>query len=100
MEDNMRTFKLEWDSDDIAGAVLLGFDYMERRDEIVGSMYACPAVLKEIVLALPNEVEFAYIPEGFGMFRTAYLKFKPSVKENEIRFVNQEKTTELRLFLQ
>lgn len=95
----MDSYKIEWNGDDLKGAVILGFDYMERQDEIVGFVYCPPALMKEIILEMPDEVDFQYIPEGVGMLRTAYLKFKPSVRHNEIQFWNQEQTKEVRLFL-
>jgi len=92
-------FQVEWDIADIAGAVLMGFDYMERMDQIVGIIYVSPSTAKEIVLAMPHEVHFDYIPEGIGIIRTAYLKFKPTVRNNELRFVNQDESIEVRVVL-
>jgi hypothetical protein len=68
-------------------------------DEMVGFVQACPQTVKRIVLALPEDVEFSYIPEGLGMIRTAYLQFRPTVRDDEIRFLNREETIELRLNL-
>ena len=90
---------MEWDNSDLKGGVMMAFSYMEKRDEIVGAIYGSPQIMKEIVLAMPDEVHFDYIPEGFGILRTAYLKFKPVSRSNELRFINQEKTVELRLIL-
>lgn len=89
---------MEWDSGDIPGAIKMGFSYIEAKDEIVGFVYACPSTLKDIVLSVPEEVSFDYIPDGIGMLRTAYLK-RSSIKYNEIRFINQSDTIRLRLFL-
>ncbi|MBD3262605.1 MAG: hypothetical protein GF334_13210 [Candidatus Altiarchaeales archaeon] len=95
----MDSYKIEWNRDDPKGAVMLGFDYLERQDEIVGFVYCPPTLMKEIVLGMPDEVDFQYIPEGIGMIRTAYLKYNPTVRDNEIQFWNQEKNKEVRLFL-
>jgi len=95
----MKSYTMEWDKEDLHGAILMGFDYIERKDEIVGCIYVSPRILKDIVLSLPDEFDFDYIPEGVGMIRTAYVKFKPSVRENEIRFENQEKSIQVRLIL-
>jgi hypothetical protein len=84
---------------DIAGAVLMGFEYMERMDQIVGVIYVSPSTAKKIVIAMPDEVHFDYIPEGIGMVRTAYLKFKPTVRGDELRFLNQDETVEVRVIL-
>ena len=95
----MDTYSMEYDAHDISNAVASGFDYLERKDEIVGSVYARPPVVKEIVLAVPEDVTFEFVPEGIGMIRTAYLKMVPQIRENEIRFINQEHTVCLRVFL-
>lgn len=92
-------YQIEWDIEDIAGAVLMGFDYMERKDHIVGTVYVCPSVAKKIVLAMPDEVHFDFIPEGIGMIRTAYLKFKPNIRTDEIRLVSQDESMEVRVVL-
>jgi len=91
-------YTMEWDSSDIPGALKIGFNYVEAKDEIVGFIYACPSTLKKIVLSVPDEVVFDYIPDGIGMIRTAYLK-RASIKDNEIRFINQTDSLCLRLFL-
>jgi len=93
-----KTYILEYSSEDIKGALKIGFAYVETLDNIVGSIYTNPKIMKRIVVEIPNEVEFDYIPEGIGIFRTAYLKIMP-VRDNEIRFENQDKDLELRLFL-
>lgn len=94
----MQTFIMEWDSSDIKGAIRAGFTYVESKDEIVAHVLANPHVLQKIVLAVPDEVLFDYIPDGIGFIRTAYLKRKP-LKDDEIRFINQGSTIELRLIL-
>lgn len=95
----MTSYQIEYPISDLKKAVQAGFGYMESMDHIVGTIYASPAVVKQLVLSMPDDIHFDYIPEGIGMLRTAYLKFMPSVKENEIRFFNQDKTVELRLYL-
>ena len=84
------THTLYWDGSDLYSALLDGFDYVEGFDHIVGIIYACPRMMKKIVLAMPDDVFFDYIPEGIGMLRTAYLKFRPLPTESEIRFVSQD----------
>ena len=88
---------LSWDGTDLKSAILEGFKIVECLDHIVGIIYASPATMKDIVLALPDEVVFDYIPEGLGRLRTAYLKFRPMPLEGEIRMVSQDDTTTLRI---
>lgn len=95
----METYFIEYDRKAIKQAMICGFEYLEHRDEIVGSVYAHSKLMKEIVLSSPDDVIFDYIPEGIGMFRTAYLKMLPSIRENEIRFMNQDMTVTLRMIL-
>ena len=94
----MDCYTMEWDARDIPGAIRMGFSYIEAKDEIVGFIYACPATIKSIVLSVPEEVIFDYIPDGIGMIRTAYLKRSP-LSPNEIRFINQSDSVRLRIFL-
>jgi len=95
----MICYTMEWDSSDIKGAIEMGFSYLEKMDRIVGGVYTDPMMAKKIVLSVPNEVEFDYIPEGIGIIRTAYFKMRPSLKSNEIRFEDKEKETQLKIFL-
>lgn len=95
----MQTYYMEYDKSDLEKAIKLGFLYLESRDEIVGTIYVAPAMAKDIVLRMPGEVTFDYIPEGIGMLRTAYLKYLPSARNNEIIFINQNNTVELKLHL-
>lgn len=95
----MTSYQMEYPISDLKRAVREGFHYIESMDEIVGIVYVTPPMAKQITLSMPEDVHFDYIPEGIGMLRTAYLKFLPSVKENEIRFINQDKTVELCLYL-
>jgi len=85
------------EGDDVRAAVLDGFKFMECLDHIVGIIYATPATIKEIVLAMPDEVSFDYIPEGVGRLRTAYLKFRPMPFEGEIRMVSHDGAVTLRI---
>lgn len=94
----MESYTMEWDRSDIPGAIAMGFNYVEAKDEIVGIIAARPEMLKEIVLAMPSEIKFDYIPDGIGILRTAYLK-RSFIRGNEIRFKNQQDTINLRLFL-
>ena len=95
----MTSYQMEYPISDLKKAVQEGFHYIESMDEIVGIVYVTPPMAKQITLNMSEDVHFDYIPEGIGMLRTAYLKFLPSVKENEIRFINQDKTVELCLYL-
>jgi hypothetical protein len=95
----MQTYHIEHSISDLRKAVSFGLSTMESHDEIAGTIYVTPDMAKRLVLTMPDEIHFDYIPEGIGMLRTAYLKFMPSVKENEIRFVNEHKTIEIRLYL-
>jgi len=87
---------IQWDGNDIGTAVLGGFNFMESLDHIVGIVYSCPHVMKDIVIALQDEVSFDYIPEGIGMLRTAYLKFRP-LSDSEIRLVSQDGSITVRI---
>jgi hypothetical protein len=86
-----------WDGADIRTAILDGFHFVESFDHIVGIVYASPHTMKDIVLAMPDEVVFDFIPEGIGMLRTAYLKFRPLPQSGEVRMVSQDETIVLRI---
>lgn len=92
-------YQIEYDRHDLKGAIRCGFMYLETKDEIVGTVYARPETVKAITLSMPDDVIFSFIPEGVGMLRTAYLKFLPTAKDNEIRFLNQDNNLELRMLL-
>ena len=95
----MITYKLEWRNEDIKGAVRVGFSYLETMDEIVGFISARPEIVKKILFAFPDEFKCDFIPNGgVGMLRTAYVLYR-SLKWNEIRFVNRDKTIELQITL-
>ena len=94
----MITYRLEWKNTDIKGAVRIGFFYLEIMDEIVGFISARPEMVKKILFAFPEDFKCDFIPDGVGMLRTAYVLYK-SLKWNEIRFVNRDKTIELQIIL-
>jgi hypothetical protein len=95
----MISYSLEWPNIDIRGAVLTGFSYIENMDEIVGFITARPEIVKKILFAFPEEFKCDFIPSGgVGILRTAYVLYR-SLKWNEIRFVNREKTIELQVLL-
>jgi len=88
---------ITWDGRDVKAAVMGGFRLMEAEDHIVGIIYAHPKVMKQIVLTMPDEVSFDFIPEGIGMLRTAYLKFRPMPTDDEIRMVSQDGSTVVKI---
>jgi len=88
-----------WDGLEIKAVLCAGFERMESMDHIVGVIYAVPSMVKKIVLAMPTEVVFDYIPEGVGCFRTAYLKMRPMPYESEIRFVSRDGSIALRFIV-
>ena len=92
----MQTFIMEWDADDVRGAIQAGFNYVERKDVIVTSVLANPSTMQKVVYAVPEDVKFDYIPDGIGFIRTAYFRRK-ILKDNEIRFISQDSEIELRL---
>lgn len=94
----MEDFHMEWDSRDLPGAISMGFTYLEARDHIVGFVYAHPELMKQLIIECPDEVNLSYIPEGIGVIRTAYLKYKYGWR-SEIMFCDQDKTICLRLSL-
>lgn len=92
-------YHLEWKKFDIKGAILIGFLFLETMDQIVGFISARPEIIKKILFAFPNEFKCDFIPNGgVGILRTAYVLYK-SLRWNEIRFVNREKTMELQIIL-
>jgi hypothetical protein len=94
----MELYKLEWSSTDIKGAIRIGFSYLETMNEIAGFICARPEIVKKILLAFQDEFRCDFIPNGVGILRTAYVLYK-SLKWNEIRFVNRDKTIELQIIL-
>lgn len=94
----MITYQMEVNGQDLKRAMYMGFNYMESQDEVVGFISANPQVVKKIILSVPDEVDFDYIPNGVGYFRTAYLKFSHS-RDNVLRFENVDRTVELKVIL-
>jgi hypothetical protein len=92
-------YLIEFDKNLFSKAIDCAFSYIELHDDIVGVIYANPDIIKRIVLTFPDEVKFDYVHQGIGMFRTAYLKYLPSVRENGIWFINQHETFKLKLSL-
>jgi len=94
----MENYRLEWKSSDIKGAIQIGFYYMEVMDEIACFICARPEIVKKIMFSFPDDFKCDFIPNGVGILRTAYVLYK-SLKWNEIRFINREKTKELQIVL-
>jgi hypothetical protein len=95
----MITYHIEWRSDDIKGAINIGFSYIETLDDIVGFISARPEIVKKILFAFPKDFKCDFIPSGgVGILRTAYVLYR-SLRWDEIRFVNRDKTVELQIVL-
>lgn len=94
----MEIYSEEWSKKDLKNAISFAFSYLEKLDFIVGFVCACPEVMKEIILAVPEDIEILRIPEGLGKIRTAYLKFKFG-RFNEIIFMDQDKSISLKITL-
>jgi len=90
----MEVYTAEWSAADIRGAINLGFHYLENMDCIVGHVFTPPILMKNIIIECSEDVVFDFIPEGIGLIRTAYLKYKFG-KNNKIVFVDQHKTKEV-----
>jgi len=97
--DEIPTYTMEFDKDLFVKAIECAFHYIEFQDDVVGLIYANPGLMKKFVLAFPNEVVFDYVHQGIGMFRTAYLKYLPSVRENGFIFINRHESFKLKLNL-
>lgn len=97
--ENAPVYVMEYDKNLFSKAVDCAFHYIELHDDVVGTIYANPDIIKKLVLTFPDEVKFDYVHQGIGVFRTAYLKYLPSVKENGIVFINQHETFKLKLNL-
>jgi hypothetical protein len=87
---SLRTYSIAWDGINVRAALLEGFRYMESLDHIVGVVQATPPMMKSIVLAMPDEVMFDYIPEGFARMRTAYLKYRFLPSDKEMQLVSHD----------
>lgn len=96
---DLPVYTMEFDKYHFSKAINFAFQYIEQQDDIVGTIYANPSLIKSIVLTFPDEVRFDYVHQGIGVFRTAYLKYLPSVRENIIIFINQHETFRLKLSL-
>lgn len=99
MDQEMLVYHIDYNKNFINRALNIGFYYVESLDDLVGIIYTDPSLMKEIVLAYKDEIRFDYIPQGIGIFRTAYLKFNPLVKSNEIRFLSKHETFMVKMFL-
>ena len=96
---DLPTYVMEYDKTLFKKAIECAFNYIELQDYIVGVIYANPSTIKRIVIEFSDEVIFDYVYQGIGRFRTAYLIYLPSVKENGILFLNQHETFKLKLSL-
>ena len=94
----MFKYTLQWPSNDIKGAILTGFNYLETMDHIVGFISARPEIVKKILFAFPEDFKLDFIPNGVGILRTSYVLYK-SLRWDEIRMVNRDKTIELQIIL-
>lgn len=94
----MEPYALEWPKNDIRGAIMIGFTYIETMNEIAGFICARPEIIKKIIFEFPKEFRCDFIPNGVGLLRTAYVQYK-SLRWNEIRFLNREKTVALQIRL-
>ena len=92
-------YQMEFDGGLFSKAIECAFRYVEYHDDVVGTIYTTPDLMKKLVLTFPDEVKFDYVHQGFGIFRTAYLKYLPSVRENCLLFLNQHETFRLKLSL-
>lgn len=75
------------------------FSEIEALDEIVKYAYVNARTMKELILRVPSEIAFDYIPNGVGYLRTAYLKFHPGLMDGVVRFTTDQETVILRLEL-
>jgi len=94
----MLKYTLQWPANDIKNAILVGFNYLEHMDHIVGFISARPEIVKKILFAFPEELKMDFILDGVGTLRSAYVLYK-SLRWDEIRMVNRDKTIELQIIL-
>jgi hypothetical protein len=99
MSSDSLVYHMEYDKHFLLKAVECAFHYIELMDHTVGAIYACPDLMKEIVMEFSKEVKFDYVYQGIGLLRTAHLKYLPSAKENGIVFINQLETFKLKIIL-
>jgi hypothetical protein len=90
--------RIDCEGHDIYQLVKRGFEYFEHKDMIVGFVVVHPRMLKRIVLDMPDDFEFDFIPEAVGRLGTANVSLK-AIPENEIRFSDQNKHEQIRLFI-
>ena len=84
---------------DLRNAVCESFTEIEVLDEIVSYVYVSAATMKNLILRLPDEINFDYIPNGVGYLRTAYLKFHPGLRDNVFKFTTRGESIILKLEL-
>lgn len=96
---DLPVYNMEFDKNLFTRAIECAFKYIELHDDVVGTIYANPDRIKQIVLSFPEEIKFDYVHQGIGTFRMAYLKYLPAVKENGIWFINQHETFKIKLSL-
>jgi len=75
------------------------FSEIEALDEIVKYAYVNARTMKELILRVPSEIAFDYIPNGVGYLGTAYLKFHPGLMDGVVKFTTDQETVILRLEL-
>lgn len=97
MSDNLPVYYLEFNKNFIRKGVECAFSYIEILDDVVGTIYGTPKMIKKVVLAFPDEAEFDYVYQGIGRLRTAYLKYLPTTRDNELIFLNRDETYKLKL---
>jgi hypothetical protein len=93
----MLIYHIEFNKDYIKEGIEIAFKYIESLDDIVGTIYGQPDLIKKVVLLFNNEIKFDFVYQGIGIFRTAYLKYIPTTKDNELIFLNKNETYKLKL---
>lgn len=89
---------IDCEGHDICQLVKRGFEHFEHKDMIVGFVVVHPRMLKRIILDMPSDFDFDFLPGAVGRLGTANVSLK-AISENEIRFTDQHKTETLNLFL-
>lgn len=92
------TYKIA-DITNLEGALNECFTEIEMQDEIVRYIYVNAATMKDLILKMPDDIDFDYIPNGVGYLRTAYLKFHPGLRDNFFKFTTENENIVLRLEL-
>lgn len=90
-------YHIEFSKSYIKEGIELAFKYIEIMDDVVGIIYGHPDMIKKVVLLFDNEVKFDFVYQGIGIFRTAYLKYIPTTRDNELVFLNRNETFKLKL---